>query len=424
MNTTAITVQGLGKRYRIGAAAVKASSKSQALKNLLLAPFAYLRESTTDARPDQILWAIRNVSFELGRGEVLGIVGRNGSGKSTLLKVLARITDPSEGEALIHGRVGALLEVGTGFHPELTGRENIFLNGSILGMNKNEVKAKFDQIVQFAEMERFIDTRVKFYSSGMRVRLAFSVASYLDPEVLIVDEVLAVGDVGFQKKCLGKMGSVASEGRTVLLVSHNMEAVLGLCPRSIWLDQGNLMADGNSTEVVRNYVDSCMEQAGDVEKLGGTIWSGDGLIRFTNFSLRDAAGRPLKQATCGDPLTVALDFVCQETNTKNVSVWFWVRDYLGQQLLCFWSRLTGQDFERLPEQGTLVCRIPKLTLAPGVYLVDINARVGREKTDKLANAAKLEVVPGDFFKSGATVRQVGQVLCEHSWDFEEAKQLR
>lgn len=420
MKSPAITVQDLGKRYRIGAAAVKASSKAQALKNLLLAPFAYLRESTSSARPEQILWAIRNISFDLGKGEVLGIVGRNGSGKSTLLKVLARITDPSEGEALICGRVGALLEVGTGFHPELTGRENIFLNGSILGMNKNEVKAKFDQIVQFAEMERFIDTRVKYYSSGMRVRLAFAVASYLDPEVLIVDEVLAVGDVGFQKKCMGKMGSVASEGRTVLLVSHNMEAVLGLCPRSIWLDQGKLMADGASTEVVRSYVDSCLEQAGDVEKLGGEIWAGDGLIRFTGFSLRNAEGQSIKQATCGEPLNVALDYVSKEPNTKNVSVWFWVRDYLGQHLLCFWSRLTGQDFERLPERGTLVCRIPKLPLAPGVYLVDINARVGREKTDKLANAAKLEVVPGDFFKSGATVSQVGQVLCEHSWNLEDA----
>jgi lipopolysaccharide transport system ATP-binding protein len=206
--------------------------------------------------PDEEFWALKDVSFDVEQGEVLGIIGRNGAGKSTLLKILSRITPPTEGTVEIHGRVGSLLEVGTGFHPEMTGRENIFLNGSILGMKKTEIEQKFDEIVKFSEIDKFLDTPVKRYSSGMYVRLAFAVSAHLEPEILIVDEVLAVGDASFQKKCLGKMGNVAKEGRTVLFVSHNMGAISSLCSRTILLSKGHKIADGETDQIIDEYIDA------------------------------------------------------------------------------------------------------------------------------------------------------------------------
>ena len=231
MSDIAISVDKLSKQYRIG----QPIERSNGLKSLLqtVAPFRYLVSTLRKPNPDEIIWALNDVSFEVKRGEVIGIIGHNGAGKSTLLKILSRITEPTQGRALIHGRVGSLLEVGTGFHPELTGRENIYLSGAVLGMKKGEIDRKFDEIVAFAEVEKFIYTPVKRYSSGMYMRLAFAVAAHLDPEILLIDEVLAVGDVLFQKKCLGKMGKVAKEGRTVIFVSHNMLTISMLCPFTI-----------------------------------------------------------------------------------------------------------------------------------------------------------------------------------------------
>lgn len=265
-----ISVEGLGKRYRLGAS--RSNERYTALRDVVAEaaarPFRSLRDkfkskngaaelnlnSATSTPASQEFWALKDVSFEVKRGEVLGIIGRNGAGKSTLLKILSRITDPTEGRIRIKGRVASLLEVGTGFHPELTGRENIFLNGAILGMHRHEIKSKFDEIVAFAEVERFLDTPVKRYSSGMYVRLAFAVAAHLEPEILIVDEVLAVGDADFQKKCLGKMRQVAEgNGRTVLFVSHNMAAVRSLCSRCLMLDKGRVQAVGNPADVVARY---------------------------------------------------------------------------------------------------------------------------------------------------------------------------
>jgi len=225
MKDIAICVDKLSKRYRIGARQKREATLRKRLGNMLASPFEYLRASLRPPTEDETLWALRDVSFEVQHGEVLGIIGRNGAGKSTLLKILSRITEPTSGTAALYGRVGSLLEVGTGFHPELTGRENIYMNGAILGMRRAEIDAKFDEIVDFAGVEKFIDTPVKRYSSGMYVRLGFAVAAHLEPEILIVDEVLAVGDAEFQKKCLGKMGEVAKGGRTVLFVSHNMASV-------------------------------------------------------------------------------------------------------------------------------------------------------------------------------------------------------
>ena len=254
MDDVAISIRGLGKRYRLGMKVDKHVTLRDALAAAIKSPWARLRHLQDGVAKDAF-WALKDVSLDVRRGEVLGIIGRNGAGKSTLLKILSRITDPTEGEVRMRGRVASLLEVGTGFHPELTGRENIYLNGSILGMKKSEIDRKFDQIVAFSEVEQFLDTPVKHYSSGMFVRLAFAVAAHLEPEILIVDEVLAVGDAEFQKKCLGKMQEVASDqGRTVLFVSHNMVAVRSLCNRCCVLEHGRLMMQGTSDQCVQHYL--------------------------------------------------------------------------------------------------------------------------------------------------------------------------
>jgi lipopolysaccharide transport system ATP-binding protein len=250
----AIQVENLSKMYRIGAPQAQYKTLREALIGALKRPIFRLRNSPLATGHPEILWALRDVSFEIKRGEVVGIIGRNGAGKTTLLKILSRITEPTEGRARIHGRVGSLLEVGTGFHPELTGRENIYLNGAILGMSRSEIGGKFDEIVAFAEIEKFLDTPVKHYSSGMYVRLAFAVAAHLEPEILLVDEVLSVGDAAFQKKCLGKMGNVAQEGRTVLFVSHNLQAVKSLCMRALLLEQGRLDMEGFASQVADRYM--------------------------------------------------------------------------------------------------------------------------------------------------------------------------
>lgn len=253
-----IEVKGLGKKYRIGKADKQADTLTGALINGLRSPWQNLRNirnlSRLDRDEDSVAWALRGVSFEVKQGEVLGIIGHNGAGKSTLLKILSRITEPSEGEVRIHGRVAALLEVGTGFHPELTGRENIYMNGTILGMRKKEIDHKLDEIVDFSGVEKYLDTPVKFYSSGMRVRLGFSVAAHLEPEILIIDEVLAVGDAEFQRKCLGKMESVSKSGRTVLFVSHNLDSVKSLCENALLMSSGRVELIGSSGEVVNHYL--------------------------------------------------------------------------------------------------------------------------------------------------------------------------
>ena len=250
MSETVIQVEKLGKRFHIGKLKA-ATTLRDALTDMALAPFR-----RREAEEDTILWALRDVSFEVEQGEVVGLIGRNGAGKSTLLKILARITRPTEGSAQLKGRIGSLLEVGTGFHPELSGRENIFLSGATLGMKKAEIQRKFDEIVVFSEVERFLDTPLKHYSSGMQMRLAFAVAAHLEPEILLVDEVLTVGDLNFQKKCLGKMSEVAGRGRTIVFVSHQMNQVRRLCSRAIWVDGGNVRMEGNTNETLAAYESS------------------------------------------------------------------------------------------------------------------------------------------------------------------------
>jgi lipopolysaccharide transport system ATP-binding protein len=286
MSDIAIRVEKLAKQYRLGARQASYKTLRESVMSTLSAPFR-----RTTSRNKETVWALQDVSFEVKRGEVIGIIGRNGAGKSTLLKILARITEPTRGYADIHGRIGSLLEVGSGFHPELSGRENIFLNGAILGMKRAEITRKFDEIVAFAEVERFIDTQVKHYSSGMHLRLAFAVAAHLEPEILLLDEVLAVGDFDFQKKCLGKMKDVAGQGRTVVFVSHNMGAVQHLCDRAILLNNGKILLDSSVATTVSEYLNIGINKAGErIWQDRNTAPGFENMVRLVAIRVRDAGG--------------------------------------------------------------------------------------------------------------------------------------
>lgn len=306
MMNTAIVVDHISKQYRIGRALESRGKRPKF--QMLTSPFRYLADSVRKPDQDEILWAVRDISFEIKKGEVIGVIGRNGAGKSTLLKILSRITEPTSGRALIQGRVGSLLEVGTGFHPELTGRENIYLSGAVLGMKRAEISQKFKDIVRFAEIEKFLDTPVKRYSSGMYVRLAFSVAAHLEPEIMMVDEVLAVGDAAFQKKCLGKMGDIATEGRTVLFVSHNMVAVQNLCQRVLWLEGGELKLEGPTAQAISKYFSNTYQS--ETEKFWPEIESapGNDKVRIHSIRIQPETGQPSDLISMETPIKVVVDY--------------------------------------------------------------------------------------------------------------------
>jgi lipopolysaccharide transport system ATP-binding protein len=371
MSDTTIRVDNLGKMYRIGAAEKQSRNGWRALGDLAMSPFDYLRRMGRPPTEEETLWALRDVSFEVKRGEVVGIIGRNGAGKTTLLKILSRITEPTEGRAEIHGRVGSLLEVGTGFHPELTGRENIYLNGAILGMRKVEIDHKFDEIVDFSGIEKFIDTPVKRYSSGMYVRLAFAVAAHLEPEILLVDEVLAVGDVAFQKKCLGKMGDVAKAGRTVLLVSHNMASMTQLCPNCIWLDCGQIKQMGETSPIVRNYVATFDASGGSAESFFPELPDRESQVRKAR--LCNQRGETSRNYECDEP--VILEFVWQ-VHRRIPGLY----GYLSIQKPDSTPVMVSDSFDTPPNPlddlapGYYLVGIviPARTLAPGDYLVYLN----------------------------------------------------
>jgi len=312
MNDVVIRCEGIGKRYRLGQRQ-RYRALRDTLTDALRAPFRWLRTAlgakrTADSGDPEFMWALKDVSFEIRKGEVLGIIGRNGSGKSTLLKILSRITMPTEGRAVVHGRTGALLEVGTGFHPELTGRENIYLNGAILGMTRREIDKRFDEIVEFSECGRFLDTPVKHYSSGMYMRLAFSVAAHLETEILFVDEVLAVGDAAFQKKCLGKMGEAANQGRTVLFISHNMLAVDSLCSRAICLHEGNIVMEGQPRKVISAYLQNWITASTEVIYPDIASAPGNEMLRLHRACVRPLNGSPDDSITVRTPLVVEFEY--------------------------------------------------------------------------------------------------------------------
>ncbi len=308
MSDIVIEVDHLSKRYLIGHQAAKGDGLRHAIEAAVRSPAKWLRARTRKAEAATEYWALRDVNFSIRQGEVVGIIGRNGAGKSTLLKVLSRITEPTSGRIQLKGRMASLLEVGTGFHAELTGRENIFLNGAILGMSRIEIKKKFDEIIAFAEIDKFLDTPVKRYSSGMYVRLAFAVAAHLEPEIMIIDEVLAVGDAEFQKKCLRKMGDVAHAGRTVIFVSHNMQAVTRLCSRCILLNHGQVMLDGDSNQVANAYLNSGVTTSAVREWSNLATAPGDGVARFCGVRVRSARGEIVDTVDIREPVGIELEY--------------------------------------------------------------------------------------------------------------------
>ncbi len=318
-----IRVEKLGKQYRIGASQAPYATLRETLMGAARAPFQRLR-GRRQAAAAGTFWAVRDVSFDVAPGEIVGIIGRNGAGKSTLLKMLSRITEPSSGRIELYGRIGSLLEVGTGFHPELTGRENIFLNGAILGMRREEIARKFDEIVAFSEVEKFIDTPVKHYSSGMYLRLAFAVAAHLEPEILVVDEVLAVGDARFQRKCLDKMQDVGRQGRTVLFVSHNMAAVTRLCPRTILLNEGGVLADGASHTVVGTYLNSGLGTTASREWTDAASAPGNEVARLRAVRVRGADGRVTDAVDIRQPVGIEMEFEVLSAGRVLVpNLWFY-----------------------------------------------------------------------------------------------------
>jgi lipopolysaccharide transport system ATP-binding protein len=371
MGELAIRVHDLGKEYRLGAL----SSGYRTLRDALAERAGQITGSVP--KPSrEILWALRHVSFEVERGQVLGVIGRNGAGKSTLLKILSRITEPTEGEAEIHGRVGSLLEVGTGFHPELTGRENIFLNGAILGMKRTEIAAKFDEIVDFAEVPKFIDTPVKRYSSGMYLRLAFAVAAHLEPEVLVVDEVLAVGDAEFQRKCLGKMSDVAQQGRTVLFVSHNMSAILRLTHETLVLDRGALVLRAPTPQAVDYYMTSGLAQSGERRWTPDEVPAGAPPFRPVVLRVLDERGRVAERVACTEPFNIEFEYELTQEIT-GLRIGLYLSTSRGETVLTSFDTDDPRAFERHTARpaGRYVsrCRIPATLLNEGLFVLGVNA---------------------------------------------------
>lgn len=421
MSDTIIEVQNLSKRYQIGEKVPYKALRDEIAK-LVAAPFRKLKNSSDARKQNEYIWALKDVSFTVKRGEIVGIIGRNGAGKTTLLKVLSRITEPTSGQAIMRGRVSSLLEVGTGFHPELTGRENIYLNGAILGMRKSEIDRKFDEIVAFAEVEKFIDTPVKRYSSGMYVRLAFAVAAHLEPEILLVDEVLAVGDFAFQKKCLGKMGDVAKEGRTVLFVSHNMAATQNLCQRAILLDLGRIKMEGKVMDVVNKYVSSLEKTVHSASLKSRSNREGSGVLRFIGFTINTPVRSELAIICTGEQVELIAEYESLDGQPlRNVSVSIPFYNYLGQHMFMCWTRVVGLDYEEIPPRGRFIAKICQFPLPEGKYYINLWCEVNGVLADWVESALSISVVAGDFFDTGkVTPKGHGGVLVKHTWNFEKA----
>lgn len=411
MPAPAIHVENLSKRFLLGERAPYRRF-SEAIVSAFKLPSRRASDKHGNSGPSHI-WALRDVSFEVAPGEVLGIIGRNGAGKSTLLKILSRITDPTDGTAEIRGRVGSLLEVGTGFHPELTGRENVFLNGAILGMKRAEIQRKFDEIVAFAEVETFLDTPVKHYSSGMYTRLAFAVAAHLEPEILIVDEVLAVGDAVFQKRCLGKMSEVADGGRTVLFVSHNMAALMNLCHRAVLLEHGRLTQSGPAQDVVAAYLADDSQQAVPLGER--TDRRGTGAVRFTSVQAQGAAGTSL---ICGQDVKFVLSLENSTGGTlQSISIAVGIDNDLGTRVAHLNSDVSGTPLSQVPPgASTLEITVPHLPLVEGRYVLTLFATVGGEIADWVVRAMSIQVHAGDFYGTGKLPpRGQGNCLFPHTF---------
>ena len=432
MSDVAVLTEGLSKRYRIGQCeryhvlrervSEAAVAFWQRVAASLVKPSS--AENAEGQRGDDsgYVWALKGVGLQIRQGEVVGIIGSNGAGKTTLLKILSRITEPTAGFAEIRGRVGSLLEVGTGFHPELTGRENIYLNAAILGMRRHDIERKFDQIVEFSGVEQFLDLPVKRYSSGMHVRLAFSVAAHLEPDILLVDEVLAVGDAAFQEKCLGRMSQVSSEGTTVLFVSHNMEAVLRLCTRALWIEQGGLVQDDLPDRSVRAYLKQVRSHQTfsntglSFEGHPGRRKAYDGFVQLTHCQVLggDGAGGTISS---GNECRIIIGYKAHaplSAERANFIVTFNAEG--SHRLTSCWSHVASENFDQLQTTGEVECRIPRLPLAPGRYALDVGCQVASSWSDFVYEAIILEVAKGVFYPSGRLPgTDVGQCLIDYVW---------
>jgi lipopolysaccharide transport system ATP-binding protein len=424
MTDTVIRVENLGKHYTLGRQ--QSGERYTALRDVVangakgLVSRFQNPKSKIQIPTEEEFWALKDVNFEIKQGDRVGIIGRNGAGKSTLLKILSRITEPTTGRITLNGRIASLLEVGTGFHPELTGRENIFLNGAILGMGKAEIVRKFDEIVAFAEVEKFLDTPVKRYSSGMYVRLAFAVAAHLEPEILIVDEVLAVGDAQFQKKCLGKMEDVGKEGRTVILVSHQMSAIQALCDRCVVLQSGKVLLNGNTDEAIDLYLTfgSKISRELPISERKDREYSGK--IKVVDLKILDRTGARVNSLKSGEDYCFEIDCFNQaDLKFNNVILSLDIFDERDKRILLFRTNFTNEDISISPGLGCIKCHIQNLPITLGMYKTSIYiSHADRETLDYVKDASSFTVEGGDFFGTGSPGLSTHcKVLVKSAWSY-------
>jgi len=418
MSTPIITARGLGKAYHLGQKMNPNQTFRDAIVGAFTSPLKRLKARIGEPTGgEDTFWAIRDISFDVYKGEVLGLIGRNGAGKSTLLKVLSRITEPTEGKAILRGRVASLLEVGTGFHPELTGRENIYLNGAILGMRKSEIDRKFDQIVDFAEVTKFLDTQVKRYSSGMYVRLAFAVAAHLEPEILIVDEVLAVGDASFQKKCLGKMSDVVKDGRTILFVSHNMDAIASLCSHTMLVQGGRVTERLTPDEGIKRYL-SLSNEGGDLPLKDKPRWQNKKRAPiFVGLTVTGSSGH--KNVTeSGGGVTFEIDVANCEDLKTGTTCGVAVTNDRGHRVAFFHTLYhSGFTFKGV-SHGRLTCNVPSLPLVPATYFIELVMADGYGLIEKVERADRLDVVFADVLGTGKIPNhRQGYVVWPSEWEY-------
>ena len=412
MSDIAIKVTNLSKRYRIGLKEEIHDSLGGAFTSWIKSPISNFKRvqklsTFNHDNSDDIIWALKDINFEVKHGEVLGVIGANGAGKSTLLKVLSKITEPTSGRIEINGRVASLLEVGTGFHPELTGRENVYLNGTILGMTKNEIKKKFDEIVDFSGIEKFIDTPVKRYSSGMRVRLAFSVAAFLEPEILLIDEVLAVGDVSFQRKCLGKMNDISHAGRTVLFVSHNLAAISSICNSAIFIDNGTIKNIGKSEEIIDYYLETG-KQSGTMHNNG--IFDLSDIVRQADYGsdvrietliVRNSKGKPSSNLKMGEKAFFELIVSKKSDFVPGLHYAIIFKDHLLNRIASVNTQMLGKSLDLTTEKEKIIFTIDKMPFTDIKLIIGLNiSQPAIRAFDEISNAAEIYLQPNDIYGFG------------------------
>lgn len=421
MSDIVLRVENLSKQYRLGV------TGSGTLRDDINRWWAKVRgkedptlkigsSNSLDTVEGDYVWALQDINFEVKRGEVLGIIGKNGAGKSTLLKILSKVTGPTTGQIKAKGRIASLLEVGTGMHPELTGRENIFLNGAILGMTKAEVRKKLDEIIDFAGIAKYVDTPIKRYSSGMSVRLGFAVAAFLEPEILIVDEVLAVGDAEFQKKAIGKMQDVSKgEGRTVLFVSHNMESVLSLCTKCLLLKNGNVLSSGLPKDIIDMYISTSLSEVNEQSIKTRKDRKGNGNIKFTDTWIENDKGKRVKGIKVGDYMKIVASYEVLGDDVNNIQIAYAITSAREIPITDLSNVLTNQTFINVPKKGEIECIIPKIPLNVGSYYYNLMLRNNNLIEDWITCANAFEVLAGDYFNSGKLSDSGRLMFMEQDW---------